>query len=335
MYQLKDKVGNIKELSIVFGKVSYVKNGIFIVENNNFDIHPMLYSCDITNNNIWIKDNSWENYLMKVSDKSIKKLDFNIGLNGYISNIIVVFKDNTLSCFSTVKNEIVVNFPIIEKIKNYLSNDTNIFFQVDTTLKSLSLLTGEYEWEVDLSQNGEITTILGVVEDELYVWLGSTTLVAINIQNGLVQWHINTYETHQVGFDTGVHLLADERKVVLFHETNYVEIDLQTQNSKLLLKNTFGQDCWVFATSTVLGNYIYFTGRNYTTDELSVGVFNRERLEVEWYYAAPEWQGTVPDNFQGNAVVLSSAPQISDNKLYVLENGTGTLYIFERENDAV
>lgn len=219
-----------------------------------------------------------------------------------------------------------------ENFQLVLDNHT-ITFQPRTTLKSLSLLTGEYEWEVDLGAYGEIRTILGVVEDKLYVWLGSTTLVAINIQNGLVQWHINTYETHQVGFDAGIHLLADEHKIVLFHETNYVEIDLQTQNSKLLLKNTFGRD-WVFAANTVAGHYIYFVGRNYATQELSVGAFNRQSLQVEWYYAAPEWQGTVPDDYEGNAVVLGSAPQVTDDKLYLLENGTGTLYIFERTETA-
>jgi len=199
-----------------------------------------------------------------------------------------------------------------------------------TTLKSLSLLTGEYEWEVDLGAYGEIRNILGIVEDELYVWLGSTTLVAISIQNGEVQWYINTYEIHKVGFVAGVHLLADERKVVLFYDTNYVEIDLQTQTSKLLLKNTFGKD-WAFSANTVVGNCIYFTGRNYATGELSVGVFNRQKLEVEWYYAAPEWQGSVPDDYEGNAVVLAIPPQVTDDRLYVLENGTGTLYIFEKE----
>jgi len=211
----------------------------------------------------------------------------------------------------------------------------NKYFQIQNEkmlLRSLSLLTGEYEWEVDFGEYGEIRNILGVVEDELYVWLGNTTLVAINIQNGVVQWYINTYETHQVGFDTGVHLLADQRKVVLFYGTNYVEIDLQAQNSKLLLKNTFGRD-WVFSANTVVGNYIYFVGRTYATQELSVGAFNRQSLQVEWYYAAPEWQGTVPDDYEGNTVVLGSAPQVSDNKLYVLENGTGTLYIFEREDE--
>ncbi|NBB30784.1 PQQ-binding-like beta-propeller repeat protein [Cellulophaga sp. BC115SP] len=211
-----------------------------------------------------------------------------------------------------------------------LCNNNLIINEGWTILKSLSLLTGEYEWEVDLGAYGEIRNILGVIEKELYVWIGNTTLVAISIQNGEVQWYINTYETHQVGFGAGVHLLADERKVVLFYDTNYVEIDLQTQTSKLLLKNTFGRD-WAFATSTVLGNYIYFTGRNYATGELSVGAFNRQKLEVEWYYAAPEWQGSVPDDYEGNAVVLATPPQVTDDRLYVLESGTGTLYIFEKE----
>jgi hypothetical protein len=217
-----------------------------------------------------------------------------------------------------------------KSIAFYLSENFVIVYNNSNTLSSLSLITGEYEWEVDLGAYGEIRNILGIVEDELYVWLGSTTLVAISIQNGEVQWYINTYETHKVGFVAGVHLLAAERKVVLFYDTNYVEIDLQTQTSKLLLKNTFGKD-WAFSANTVVGNYIYFTGRNYATGELSVGVFNRQKLEVEWYYAAPEWQGSVPDDYEGNAVVLAIPPQVTDDRLYVLENGTGTLYIFEKE----
>lgn len=276
---------------------------------------------------------SWDSVIYTFTNNKIISLleGYSLSEKKYSEDKIIISQRVSRGVFNKFVFDLSTG-SILKKIDaepSFISLSSEIF-TIATTLKSLSLLTGEYEWEVDLGAYGEIRNILGIVEDELYVWLGSTTLVAISIQNGEIQWYINTYETHKVGFGAGVHLLADERKVVLFYDTNYVEIDLQTQTSKLLLKNSFGKD-WAFLANTVVGNYIYFTGRNYATGELSVGVFNRQKLEVEWYYAAPEWQGSVPDDYEGNAVVLATPPQVTDDRLYVLENGTGTLYIFEKE----
>lgn len=169
-----------------------------------------------------------------------------------------------------------------------------------------------------------------MVDEELYVWNNNHLLVALSTQTGTVQWTLDIAEKHNAYINSGIHFMPEESKIVIFHSIYYIEIDITKRSSTMLYKSAFNKS-WEFATSTVSGNYIYFTGRNYATGELSVGAFNRQRLEVEWYYAASEWQGNVSDDYTGNAVVLGSAPQVSDDKLYVLENGTGTLYIFERE----
>jgi hypothetical protein len=252
------------------------------------------------------------------------------GINTIIYNKNFNDFENQVGIYNIISKEIKW-FSNIQRFGHNIRVENLLFYkQTHTQLRSLSLLTGEYEWEVDLGKYGEIRNILGVVNEELFVWLNNHLLVALSIQTGSVQWILDTAKKHDAYINSGIHFLPEEHKVVIFHEIYYIEIDISTRSSTMLYKSAFNKS-WEFATSTVSGNYIYFTGRNYATGELSVGAFNRERLEVEWYYAAPEWQGTVPDDYEGNAVVLGSAPQVSDDKLYVLENGTGTLYIFERE----
>ena len=337
MYQIKAKILNIKELSIIFGSIAYVENGIFFVKNARFDINPMLYSCDITNDNIWIKDHNWENYLLKISDNRIEKLDFNIGVNGIISNVIIIFKDNILSCFSTIYQKIIVNFPKIDKINNYISNEENIFFQVDTiTLKSLSLLTGNYEWELDLGgyqylrhgreEEGKIDKIIGLWAHQLLVAMSDEELVSVDIHTGKVLWKTsnfnNTYlpDWRNRSMFRMAYWLIETGKLYQLDGNVYYSVDLETQQFDLLWHNANDENELTIVHKTYTEDYIYFTGAyHYQLSPNLVGVFNRKTLIIDWIHEV--------ENLTGS---LNQPPQVADDKLYVLDTG-GTLHIFERE----
>lgn len=200
-----------------------------------------------------------------------------------------------------------------------------------TVLKAISLKTGEIEWVTDLASFGGITQVLGMWHNWLVFWLNSNQLLCLDAETGQTAWlSPNLNDAYQRnGFYSGTHLLAEEDKVVILYNNSYFEFNLAKQEVSLV--KDFGPrgTGWVFATSTVSGQYIYFTGRDYSTGQIGTGAFDRHRLAVVWFYAPVEWQGQVPKDYEGNAVVLNVAPQVTDTHLYVLENGTSSLHIFK------
>jgi hypothetical protein len=57
-----------------------------------------------------------------------------------------------------------------------------------------------------------------------------------------------------------------------------------------------------------------------------LGVFNRQTRQIDWLH---DMTLSIDPNL-GYVASLNQAPQISDDKLYVLDSG-GTLHIFEKE----
>ncbi|NBB31841.1 hypothetical protein [Cellulophaga sp. BC115SP] len=326
----------ISHFIIIKNKKLIVYKGLFHVNSHLHNITPMLWQTDITDDNVWIKDINWENYRFKISDNSIEKLDFNIGLNGCISNIIVIFKDNIQSCFSTIKNEVVVNFPKVEKINSYLSNEINIFFQVESTLKSLSLLTGEYEWEVDLGvrkfifggeeQEAKISQIIGVIDGNLYVWMSDERLVEIDVQTGKIKTETFPLQALQAqGIIQAVlfpQYYEKEQSLFFFYQDYLVQVHLPTQENTLIWQDSR----YNIGPSFITDNFIYFIG-NYqkgTVFRDHVGVFDRQKNEVVWLQQVITLSKETYNNLK--------EIQATDDKIYVLDT-SGTLYIFERETE--
>ncbi|MDJ1472540.1 hypothetical protein [Xanthocytophaga flava] len=210
-------------------------------------------------------------------------------------------------------------------------------------LRSLSLINGEYEWEVDLSDYcsyifaekgevmGSIRQVLGIWNDILWLYLESRRLLGILLSNGQIVANVEIEQTHpeltNAGFTNGY--LDEKQGLVCFLATRYyLEFDLAKLQIHRIKNFTTGHadTDWNFGmTHTFTEEYVYFTanqGRSSGFTQL-VGVLNRASLQVEWY------QNLGTDQ-QSRFWSLNQAPQVSENKLYVLDS-EGTLHIFERE----
>jgi hypothetical protein len=221
-------------------------------------------------------------------------------------------------------------------------------------ISSLSLLTGEYEWEVDLGgrkylddsqaeKEANITEIIGIWENQLLVVMDSGELISIDIHTGKILWSKNVHLRHWDTTEVAYPVLRDWRNRSQFwrnywHLENgylynldgnvYYRVSLATQTLEILWQDDLSKEEYLtFSHKTYTEDYIYFTGSyNRALSPYLLGVFNRKTLAVEWLYDF----GDALANQGDYAHSLNQAPQVAGNKLYVLDSG-GTLHIFERE----
>ena len=198
------------------------------------------------------------------------------------------------------------------------------------TVKSLSLETGEYEWEVDISQytnqegfsykEAKIDSILGISGTELIVLVWSSILI-IDLQTGQIKADIvgigsKKYfpEGRSMGFTYHFHLEGEY--VYLLKRERYISIHLPTQTVSILWEN---EDPNLNIDRVSYDeNYAYFMATKAWDVQASIlGVFDRKALEIVWQHDQP--------------IYSSKPPQSDGNKLYCLDS-EGTLHIFEREN---
>lgn len=204
--------------------------------------------------------------------------------------------------------------------------DNNFYFDENKFLKSLSLLTGEYDWEVALNRHGEILKIFGVVDTTLVVcWhRGHRTfgLLGIDLTSGQIRWNMDNNQL----FDGRTAQLSDGK---LFStsaygdESYYIELDIRTQHVLCYgeiphLKSLGLRIRWI----NWQDNFLYFSA--FYQDSFgaeAIGVLDKNSLDLLW------WERV---SLEKGAFLVNEAPQVAGNKLYVLDN-EGTLHIFEKE----
>lgn len=217
------------------------------------------------------------------------------------------------------------------------SNVSNLFFWFPkTTLKSLSLLTGEYEWEVDLGEYGEIRKIIGVHEGKLWVSC-QFTIVAVSTLSGEVL-HIFKEPTHiayqdgDLQYFRGIDAQLDETSGLLYgieHET-YYEIDLHTlQFTYWIFTNTSNQ---LKCNSPHSHCKAYFVNEIFFIDKMNatIGSFNRDLKEWSIEYSFPDRLIIDMPDLEAVTVGFMNDIQVGNNKLYVLTS-EGFLFIFEKQ----
>jgi len=227
-----------------------------------------------------------------------------------------------------ITNKEIKWFQNIQRFGNNIRVENNLYYkQSHTTLKSLSLLTGEYEWEVDLGAYGEIDKIIGVCNEILWVGVGSKMLIGIDIKYGKIMHIIDkpshfAYQSGAFNYFRGHDGQIDEKakKIVGFEFDTYYELDLVTMEFTYWIFREEAKAMKIearYATQNIhIGDYIYFI------DKLNakIGIFDRQNKKIIEAYAFPE----------NSCTGIINDLQVTDNKMYVLDTG-GTLHIFEKE----
>ena len=237
------------------------------------------------------------------------------------------------------KNIILKTLPKLANVSiaEIFNNNNIVTYKGASGFANFSLLTGNYEWETDLSHyrfrmsgqkyEASIQQVIGVWEGQLLVWMQGNMFLSLSVETGEVLWEIRKWEYtegkgHGYHFSQGVHLDEAAGKCYLFECTCYLEIDLATQKTTILWQEDGISYGMRFARPSFTKDYIYFLGGGFSSN--SVGVFNRKTLQIDWLHQFEFDQSGV------EYIQLNQPPQVADDKLYVLDTG-GTLHIFERE----
>ncbi|MDZ7898650.1 MAG: hypothetical protein U5N85_11585 [Arcicella sp.] len=211
----------------------------------------------------------------------------------------------------------------------------NLLFEqpTNTTLKSINLETGTYNWEVDLSVY--ISSVLGVFGNQLWIYTGTDELMSLALDTGQVLQRIRSNDLHPAVSNANlvanaVHFEAIHGRVTFLKDRDYLEFDLAT--CQVIRQKSFDTGNpytdWAFSVSSLDDDYCYFVGNQGRDAGFAqwVGVLNRKTLEVEW----SEHLGK---QNQRDFWALTKAPISDGNKLYI-HDSEGTLHIFEKEENA-
>jgi hypothetical protein len=327
-YQLIDKKSNIIKIQIFRNNLMYISDdGIYLndtlLESTNdysialfcgdYAIYGNLNSMkrySLLSHDIEILDwelsyywDSFENDKVLVSKNRRKDMNGNRIADYYLYN----FSNNLLSEIHFTDSPYI---KILGKIGLIIRN---------TTLNYLSLLTGEYEWEVDLGAYGEIDKILGVSAGILWVWLNGYQIVGIEITTGKICRHFSPFKGI---FEDGKfyfnfpHFEEEEDKIYFFERNYWIEIDLKSQKTKILWQ---GQEENINL-SVFTKDYIYFiSSPSHSVYSNRIGVFDKSAKKIVW-----------STSLNLETFITLNQIQVGYNKIYVLDSG-GTLHIFEKE----
>lgn len=215
----------------------------------------------------------------------------------------------------------------------FLYHDSLIINQGWTTLKSLSLHTGEYEWETDLSQFGEIRKVIGVASN--YLWVSiyrggedkrKKQCVVLDVSTGE---HILNIASNLPISDCFVEYISEKQTILSIHslissipaDSPLVEFDaltgqvLRNEPITSLLAHNLKIGLWKYQDGK-----IYFTANTDMITTTHIGVLDYETLDLLWYSEVPNRKG------------LLKNLQVTEDKMYVLDQ-SGTLHIFEKEKN--
>ncbi|HEY1056277.1 MAG TPA: hypothetical protein VGE24_14120, partial [Emticicia sp.] len=226
---------------------------------------------------------------------------------------------------------------ITQELRNgFLKKFSDIeLFQNQNTL---SLLTGEYEWETDLGgryylsaneqQEAKISQIIGIIDDKLYVWMNDDRLVVLAIATGTILSETFPLQNFK---DNGIvkyvllpQYRESEQSLLFFYQDFLITIHLPTQTTSLVWQD----DRYNIGPSFITDHSIYFivSCEKGALFRDHVGVFDREKNEVVWMQQVIKLSKKSYNNLK--------EIQASDDKIYVLDT-EGTLYIFEKGYDSI
>jgi hypothetical protein len=324
MYSFSKRLENVYRYQAKDNNLVYhqIKNSLFLNE--------MLLDDDtcsfIFNGNCIVFSNN-KNTIFKVNlfDPNVKNVlleNHSLGESIYYLGEILVsnqlFRQRSIYNFEKEISVKIVDTPPAFK------TEVEIFFTKfqEPIINSLSLETGEYLWETNITVEGDtdprIKQVLGISGDILVVFTFGSTLVGIDVHTGKILWSILPKGFYPSGF-TGMawcwHL--EDGYLYLLRHHYYLRISLSHQQLEVLWQTP--PDTLEFEDCSYTKDHIYFMAIDKKSNIFNtsiLGVFDRKALKIVWQHDQP--------------IYSSQPPQSDGNKLYCLDTG-GTLHIFERE----
>lgn len=330
-YQLIDKKSNILKIQVSRNNLMYISDdGIYLndtlLESTN-DYSIALFSGDYA---IYGNLNSMKRYSLLSHDIEILDWELSYYWESFENDKVLVSKNRRKDMNGNrIADYYLYNFSnnLLSEIHFTDSPYIKILRKIgliirDTILKSLSLLTGEYEWEVDLREYGEIAQIIGICQNQLLVSLSNQNLIGIQVKTGEILWEFRKPQEIRADFTRNAHLDSETGKIYFLTFYDFVEFDIQTYSisqHKSFWTGNF-QTTWQFGHSCQQDDYIYFmAGIGTAQFYYWLGVFHISSMEIVWQYQREDQKET-----------FNSPPQVTEHQLLVLDSG-GTLHIFEKE----
>ncbi|MDZ7900772.1 MAG: hypothetical protein U5N85_22430 [Arcicella sp.] len=247
------------------------------------------------------------------------------------------------------KKKILMDFPLLQDVPIicFLGVNDLIVSPKQMTLSYYDLKKNGYLWQTDLSgrkyldiwqeeKEVKIQRIIGIYENQLLVVFSNDELISLDTNTGEVLWEtkdfikINLPDRRSISQFRFVYWHIENGKMYQLDGNVYYSIDLYSQKVEILWKDEKQENFITITHKTYTTEYIYFTGSyNQLLQPHLVGVFNRKLLKVEWVHDI----NLSIDPKMGYPPSLNQPPQVSENKLYVLDTG-GTLHIFEKAQNA-
>jgi hypothetical protein len=270
---------------------------------------------------------SWDSVIYTFTNNKIISLleGYSLSEKKYSEDKIIISQRVSRGVFNKFVFDLSTG-SILKKIDaepSFISLSSEIF-TIATTLKSLSLLTGEYEWEVDLGAYGEIDKIIGVCNEVLWVGVGSKMLIGIDIKYGKIMHIIDkpshfAYQSGAFNYFRGHDGQIDEKakKIVGFEFDTYYELDLVTMEFTYWIFREEAKAMKIearYAPQNIhLEDFIYFIDKL----NFKIGIFDRKNKTIKEAYVFPE----------NSCTGFLNDLQVTNDKMYVLDTG-GTLHIF-------
>jgi outer membrane protein assembly factor BamB len=341
-----DIINKIKQFVMFYDRLYFINENELLFENNKqlFNV----YGLEANKYGVFAFTN-----MSNVSTSIILESEVvqtSLSLNSMAFNgvdTIVRKKDNGIKrngMYNIINNEIkwLDNLDVFGQCLrsiNYLFHRKGHY-----SIKSLSLLTGEYNWSLDLSgryyQKGNetketaIKEIIGLWEDVLLVSLTSYELVAIDTNSGQVIWETNdlyarlsdVFQPHK-HYDFTRNLFIEDGYLYELSSCIYYRIHIKTQKLEILWKDDREEDFITIRYTSNCIDYIYFVAAHQKQLQCEiVGVFNRKTFSIDWQ----ENINLSVDPALGYQASINQKPQATADKIYVLDTG-GALHIYQKD----
>lgn len=345
----------------MFKKVSYLNNiKSFTVRNDQIyylNTKEEFYLNDkIIANGYGIEKNEYAVFLYEnmtdvetsiiFNNGEIKKTKYLLDLSSFNGINTIIYNKN----YNDQEKQIGLHNIISQEIKwfynierfgfNIRANNNLYYKQTQTCLKSLSLLTGEYDWEVDLGLDGlEVVNILGVEASNLIVLCRNEQkqfeILSLSVSSGKEIWRKNM----QVG--NGNFIFSEDKTSLIYLYSgglwfNGVQVtrgnnifrEINTKDGSVRREGVLWQldeaglgihNC------TLHEGFIYFTAVYKSFGATVLGVLDYETLSLLW------WEEVKMDEADGFGNFFLNQPlQVAGNKIYVLDK-THVLHIYQRD----